>query len=335
MNSDSSQARRHLLRTAAACALSSALPAFAAGDPPPETKRIRLPRLTVDVACVSPMWIGEELLRGEGFEQIQYVEMAQARQIPALVAGEIDLDIRAPFAVLLALDAGKPLVVLSGIHGGCYELFGTNGVRTIRDLKGKTIGVPEIGRQAFVSMMLDHVGLDARKDVTFIDTSATGGVRLLADGKIDAYLGFPPEPQQIRAQKIAAASLVNTAIDRPWSQYFCCSVIGNREFVAKYPVATKRALRALLKAADICAADPAGTARKLVDRGFVSDYASSAQALGEIPYSRWREYDSADTQRFYALRLHEAGAIKSDPKKLLAQGTDWRFIRELKKELKA
>jgi NitT/TauT family transport system substrate-binding protein len=41
-----------------------------------------------------------------------------------------------------------------------------------------------------------------------------------------------------------------------------------------------------------------------------------------------------ETLRFYALRLHEAGVIKSDPQKLLAQGTDWRFVEQLKKELK-
>jgi len=39
--------------------------------------------------------------------------------------------------------------------------------------------------------------------------------------------------------------------------------------------------------------------------------------------------------RFYTLRLHEVGMIKSNPTKLIAQGCDWRFLNELKKELKA
>ncbi|MEQ1804384.1 MAG: ABC transporter substrate-binding protein [Burkholderiaceae bacterium] len=179
--------------------------------------------------------------------------------------------------------------------------------------------------------MLAHVGLDARKDVTFLQSWE--GVRLLVEGKVDATLGFPPEPQIMRDKKIGV-SLVNTATDRPWSQYFCCVVIGNRDFVAKYPVATKRALRALLKAADLCAAEPERTARTLADRGFYKDVGHSTQALRDIPYKRWREYDSADSLRFYALRLHEAGFIKSNPQKLLAQGTSWRFIEQLKKEMK-
>ena len=41
-----------------------------------------------------------------------------------------------------------------------------------------------------------------------------------------------------------------------------------------------------------------------------------------------------DTVRFYALRLHEVGMLKSSPQKLLAQGTDWRFLTALKQELK-
>jgi hypothetical protein len=39
--------------------------------------------------------------------------------------------------------------------------------------------------------------------------------------------------------------------------------------------------------------------------------------------------------RFYAFRLREAGMIKSTPQRLIAQGTDWRFLNELKRELKA
>jgi NitT/TauT family transport system substrate-binding protein len=77
----------------------------------------------------------------------------------------------------------------------------------------------------------------------------------LADGKIDAYLGFPPDPQELRAKKVGHV-VVNSATDRPWSQYFCCMVAANREFVRRNPAATKRALRAILKGDRICAPEP-------------------------------------------------------------------------------
>jgi NitT/TauT family transport system substrate-binding protein len=332
--------RREMLWAAGAAGLVGSAPALATGEPPPETKRIRLMRYPIDVACSSPMWIAEEMLRAEGFEEVIYVPMtwdriktATSNLLETMIgAGEADISISEPNAILPSLDAGKQLTVLAGIHGGCFELVGSKVMRSVRDLKGKTIAIGNDGRRAFVSAMLAHVGLDARKDVTFVESWE--GVRLLAEGKVDATLGFPPEPQIMREKNIGV-SLVNTAIDRPWSQYFCCLAFGNRDFVAKNPVATKRALRALLKATDLCAAEPEKTARTLVQRGFYKDYEHSVQALRDIPYKRWREYDSADSLRFYALRLHEAGFLKSNPQKLLAQGTNWRFIEQLKREMKA
>src|SRR5947199_337393 len=72
---------------------------------------------------------------------------------------------------------------------------------------------------------------------------------------------------------------------------------------------------------------------RIAARGYRYEYAF--QTMKEIPYGRWREYDPEDTVRFYALRLHEAGMLKSNPQKLIARATDWRFLNELKKELKA
>jgi NitT/TauT family transport system substrate-binding protein len=158
-------------------------------------------------------------------------------------------------------------------------------------------------------------------------------MQLLAAGQIDAYLAFSPEPQELRAKHIGHV-VVNTGTDRPWSQYFCCMVAGRRAFVQQYPVATKRWLRAVLKAADLCAQEPDQAARLLVEKGYTPRYDYALQSLQEIAYPQWREYDPEDSVRFFALRLHEVGMIKSTPQKLIAQGTDWRYLNALKKELK-
>ena len=109
----------------------------------------------------------------------------------------------------------------------------------------------------------------------------------------------------------------------------------SRDYVRKYPVATKRVLRAVLKAADLCAAEPDRVARRIVAGGFAENYDYALETLSEIPYEKWREYDPEDTMRFYALRLREAGLIKSSPQRIIAENTDWRFLNELKRELKA
>jgi NitT/TauT family transport system substrate-binding protein len=182
--------------------------------------------------------------------------------------------------------------------------------------------------------MATYVGLDPKRDINWVTSSSPKPKELFAEGKIDAFLGFPPEAQEMRARNIGHV-VVNSTIDRPWSQYFCCMVAGNTDFVREHPVATKRVLRVILKATDICAADPEKAARRLIDGGFTQRYDYALQALTDLPYDQWREYDPEDTLRFYALRLHEAGMIASTPNQIIAEGTDWRFLNELKRELKA
>jgi NitT/TauT family transport system substrate-binding protein len=62
---------------------------------------------------------------------------------------------------------------------------------------------------------------------------------------------------------------------------------------------------------------------------------SGAESVHEVSYNAWHNFNPEDTLRFYALRLHEVGMIKSTPQQLIAQGTDWRFLNKLKRELKA
>jgi len=86
---------------------------------------------------------------------------------------------------------------------------------------------------------------------------------------------------------------------------------------------------------DVCAEDPQRAARYLGSKGYERRYALALEVFEGVRYDRWRQADPEDTVRFHALRLHEVGMIRSDPKKLIAQGTDWRFLNELKRELKA
>ncbi len=203
------------------------------------------------------------------------------------------------------------------------------------DLKGKTVGVQAVGssQYLFVSGMASYVGLQPAKDIHWVTSSSPKPMELFAQGKIDAFLGLPPEPQELRARKIGHV-IFNSAQDRPWSQYFCCMLAGNRDYVRKHPVATKRFARAIIKAANLCVTEPERVARRIVDAGFTPHYDFALQTLKEISYARWREYDPEDTIRFYSLRLRESGFIRAAPTKILADGTEWRFFNELKRELK-
>jgi NitT/TauT family transport system substrate-binding protein len=298
-----------------------------------ETTTVRLPKIFS--ICVAPQYVADDLLRAEGFTDIRYV--ATGTNAPEAIArGEIDFGSNFAPVLVTGLDRGFPITALGPEHVGCFEVFGKEGIQSILDLKGKSVGVEAISSPThlFLSVIAANIGIDPSKDINWVTSGSVKPMQLFMDGKIDAFLGLPPEPQELRARHVGRV-LLNSAVDRPYSHYICCLLIGSRDYVRNYPVATKRVLRAILKANELCATEPARAARRLVDGGFTDRYDYALQTLTELPYDKWRDYDPEDTVRFYALRLREAGMTKSSPQKIIADGTDWRFLNELKRELKA
>src|SRR6516165_11974317 len=328
-----SQTRRRFLTTLSLAVVAGFVraPRVLAAEGPPETTSVRF--VKNPVICIAPQYAAAELLRAEGFTDIGYVETTTAGAVPQAIARG-DADFSLGFAVnhIQAIDAGAPIAILAGVHVGCYELFASEAIRSIVELKGKSVGL-KTASPALLSLMATNVGLDPAQDIRWVTGPKVDPLDLFAEGKIDAFLGFPPEPQELRARR-AGHVILDTTVDRPWSQYFCCMAAANREYVRRNPVATKRALRAILRAADLCITDPPAVARRLVDAGVTPRYEYALQTVSEIHYDKWQDYNAEDTVRFYALRLHEAGMIKSLPNKLIAEGTDWRFFNELKRELK-
>jgi NitT/TauT family transport system substrate-binding protein len=306
-----------------------------AAQPPPETTKLRLSR--VPGICVAPQYLAEEFLRAEGFSDVKYIAGIPGLPLAkAMGAGQIDIAMNFAAPLVVALDAGDPITLLAGVHVGCFELFATEPVRTIADLKGKTVAVVAqwSAQHIFLATILTQFGLNPDRDVRWVYHPAAEAKRLLAEGKIDAFLGFEPDQQELRAKKIGH-SLLDSTTARPWRQYFCCMLSANRAFVRKYPIATKRAMRAILKGDQVCALEPDRGVRAFQNQGFTVNPEYARQAMKDIPFGRWRDYNAEDTVRFYALRLHEAGMVRSSPQKIIAHGTDWRLLNELKKEMKA
>ena len=270
--------RRALLEGLTATATGSAFAARlspAAAEPPPETTRLRLSQIAG--ICVAPQYVAQGLLKLEAFTDVQYVTLKETNPYPAFIPGDIDVSMAFVAPFLVQLDAGLPVVLLAGVHAGCFELFGTERVRAIRDLEGMTVGVPSLGspHHLFLSTMAAYVGLDPRQR-SRRTRSSWSGTRWRRSGR-----------------------------SGPSSRRRTCA----------------RSSRS----------GPRGV---IVERGFTKNLDHAVATMKEVPDNRWREYDPADTVRFYSLRLREIGAIKNTPQKLMADGTDWRFFNELKRELK-
>ena len=129
--------RRQWIRAIGAAGASSLVgwpwtSAFA--EPPPETTRIRLLKYTS--ACQAPLYLSEELLLTEGFTDVQWVS-SNLDVSKHVATGTVDIGLNFVAPNLIGLDEGDPAVMLAGAHAGCWELVGTERVRSIRDLKGR------------------------------------------------------------------------------------------------------------------------------------------------------------------------------------------------------
>ncbi len=335
------QNRRDFLAGASLAAAASALGARGsfAEEEALETTTVRLPRWVGGGYCWAAEYLAGELMRADGLTDVRYVQGDRSVESTEWIArGETDFDLNFPPNQVKSVDAGVPIKVLTGLHSGCLELIASDGIRRIKDLRGQRVAVERFTSSAhtWLILMAAYVGLDPVNDIHWVtsEDKKTTPAELFIQGKADAFLASAPNGQKMRARKIGHTILDN-AVDSSWSQYFCCMISASADYVSRYPVATKRVLRAILKAADLCVSDPRGVAQKLMDRGFLPERDYALQTLSDIRYDRWRDYNPEDSLRFYALRMQETNLIKSTPQEIIAAGTDWRFLNEIKRELKA
>ena len=259
-------------------------------------------------------------MRDEGFTEVHYVPDPEGDY---LSRGKADFgQAFIPFTII-PIDTGEPIIALAGVHPGCFEVFARESIRSIRDLKGKNVSVRSDFDRVIFSIIAASIGLDPAKDINWIVGERSENQDLFADGKFDAYLAWPPEAQELHARNVGHV-IFNSTLNQPFSQYFCCLLFGNADFVRRNPIATKRVVRAMVRATDICAWKPDWVARRLIDGGFAPQpqYDYVRQGLSDVPYRKWRDYDAEDSIRFYALRLHELDMIKSTPDKIVAKAAD-------------
>jgi NitT/TauT family transport system substrate-binding protein len=309
---------------------------LAAAEPPPETTTVRFQQLRAP--CWAPQLVADPLLREEGFTDIQYVEHEKYGQGEEdILAGRVDFTADFTGLSLMKFDPGSPIDFISGLHVGCYSLIGSDRIKSVLDLKGKKVWAWELmteGGAMFFMALMAYVGMDPDNDVEYVEVPKDKAIEMFKRGEIDAFMSFPPGPQKLRAAGIGH-TLLDTNVDRPWSQYYCCMLLGRRDFIRNNPIATRKVIRSILRANDLVSQDPETAARILVDRKLskADDQEFVTQAYREIPYDKWRHYSPEDSVRFWALRLNELGMITHSPQEYISKNTDWSHIASLKNEM--
>jgi NitT/TauT family transport system substrate-binding protein len=153
------QSRRRFLATAAMAGVANVLhpPRVLAAEGALETTTIRLGKGSL---CGAPAYLAEELLRAEGFTDVRYPDMPPSTADTGQAIGRGYVDISQGYAsqFIPAIEAGEPVTLLAGIHVGCIELFGNEGIRGVADLKGKSVGVQALGSNPHVLLTLIACG---------------------------------------------------------------------------------------------------------------------------------------------------------------------------------
>ena len=186
--------RREFVRTAALAGTGSLWGLRSeslAAEPALETTTLRIVQTTG--TCFAPQYLAEGLLRAEGFSDVQYVMTEPGEPANSLlIADRADMTMHHSAPNIIRVEQEDPIIILAGVHVGCFEVFGNNRVRAIRDLKGKTVAVPVSGgpQQVFLSIVAAYVGLNPHKDITWVVYPFPETMRLLDRRKDRRLPGF-------------------------------------------------------------------------------------------------------------------------------------------------
>jgi len=287
-------------------------------------------------ACDAPIMAAERYLRDEGFTDVQIVDSGG---VAALAAGKLDLAIMFPPSMVNAIQTGNRVVALGGIHPGCAEIWGQQGVGSLKDLRGKTIVVrskalSELG-YSYTAVVLKQAGVDP-KDVNFVMQADADPVKLYLDGKNDAVFVATTSAAALKVNPANKGHVIHSQVmDEPWAHLDCCILVTTQDWFRANPIAAKRAVRAIYRAADALPADRADAVKLATDKGLFggpTNFALVREAANMVPVA-WRDSDPDKSVRFFAPLLTDTGLMKITLDDLL-KTVDLRILRELKTELK-
>ena len=228
----------------------------------------------IGLTCEAPIFTAVEkgFFKEEGLD-VSLVKCDWKNYTDVLALGGFDVTHHLVMYFLKPIEQGLDVKFTGGIHRGCLRVqASTKGnIHTIKDLRGKRIGVPGMGTPPFIfaNRVLGANGIDASKEITWLVFPA-GELGLALDkGEVDAVADSEPIGSLLLAQG-KVRNIADQAADMPYRDEYCCAVLANGKFVARNPKATAAATRALLKAAKWVEANPKAAAKLSVEGKYIA-----------------------------------------------------------------
>lgn len=300
--------------------------------PAPEATAIRL----TAGACDAPLMAAEAFLREEGFTDVQ---ISDAGTLAALTGGKAELGQMFATPLIAAVDAGKPVIGLAGIHPACAEIWAPQSIASLADLRGRTVVVraktADDLAYTFLAIALKNAGVDP-KDVAFVAQADADTTKAYLEGKSDAVFVTATAAIALRANAANKGHVIlDQMADKPWAEQDCCILAANADWARTNPNAAKRAVRAVMRAADSLGADRAPAVKLATDKGLfggAKNYEAVRGAANMVPLD-WRALDIERSIRFHAGLMADAGLLRSAPDETVRKGVDGGFVRRLRTDL--
>lgn len=244
----------------------------------------------IGLTCEAPLFTALEkgFFREEGLD-VEMVRCEWATYKDALALGRYDVTHHLVMYFLKPIEQGMDVKFTGGVHRGCLRVQAAvdGPIRTVRDLKGKTIGVPGMGTPPFMfaSRVMAAQGVDPSRDVQWRVYPAGELGLVLEQGLVDAVADSEPVGSLL-LESGKVRNVADQAKDAPYKDEYCCAVLVNGPFLKKYPQASAAATRAILKAAKWVDANPGAAARLSVERRFIASTPElNAYAISNLDYA--------------------------------------------------
>lgn len=272
-----------------ACLASLFLPGGASetGAAPAELTKIRVG--CIGLTCEAPIYsaIEKGFFKEEGLD-VELVKCEWAKYKDSLALGSYDITMHLIMYFLKPIEQGLDVKFTGGVHTGCLRVqAGANGsVKTVKDLKGKKIGVPGMGTPPFIfaNRVLGANGMDASKDVEWRVFPAGELGLALQKGEVDAVADSEPIGTLLLADG-KVKTIADQAKDEPYKDEYCCAVVANGKWLAANPKLAAAATRAILKGAKWVQTNPRAAAVLSVEKKYIaSNPELNTSALGNLNY---------------------------------------------------
>lgn len=266
--------------------------------------------------CGAPAYIAYEkgFFKEEGLE-VELVSGTLDENKTGLATGEFVVT-NGDFQWFPSIQQGMNLKIIGGLHKGCIKIVlpPNSPIKTAADLKGKNIGVDEIGGtpMSVTTIVLANAGIDPQKEVTWKPYPLDQLNEAVSKGEVDAFAAWDPFGT-LAVENNGYTVLTDISKDPLFAGKSCCFLYASENQIKENPEKVQAIARAYKKADAWIKEHPEETAKIEIDKKYIAS--DNVKLVTELIKSYDFEYttDAAkDDISYFVKKLDKTGFLKDN-----------------------